>query len=463
MAKNNVQQAEQYNPQRKLIMNTRTIFKVRLIVSFLLLMVSAAFAVQFDVSDYGARPDGVTNNASAIQAAINAAQSAGGGTVFFPPGKAPYIVRSTITIKGDNITLLGYDATIKMAYNRDTAHEINKLILANGADKLTIAGLTLDGNSKSQQQLGYVLLLRDVKGGLIKDCHLKSAVVVMHFARDCSDIISRDCLVSDWFHDAYSLTAENRTGSCHDITYLNCHAIGSFGKGRDGAWEFEDGVQNVWVIDCSVQNANGNGFTVKNHTTWPKPQVTRNINYINCYVTNVTGKNWYLHSRTETNVVRDITLINCSADGRLVMLNDLQNVVISGGRFSGLELGVHNNAKTPLKNFRIDNIQANKFNIWAEGIDLTNVSVHAEGDIGIKLKDGCRDVKLDSCTITGAKKVGIDCGNVPAVINNCFLWDNAVSIAVNGGAGPILTGCHIEGGVPSQCRDGGGNVTIGSR
>ncbi len=41
---------------------------------------------QFNVMDFGAKPDGSTLNTTAIGAAIAAASKAGGGTVIFPPG-----------------------------------------------------------------------------------------------------------------------------------------------------------------------------------------------------------------------------------------------------------------------------------------------------------------------------------------------------------------------------------------
>src|SRR5436190_766324 len=43
-------------------------------------------AGSFDVTSYGAVGDGKTNNTSAIQAALNAASTAGGGTVTIPSG-----------------------------------------------------------------------------------------------------------------------------------------------------------------------------------------------------------------------------------------------------------------------------------------------------------------------------------------------------------------------------------------
>jgi hypothetical protein len=56
-------------------------------------------------ADYGAVGDGITDDAAAIQAAINAANTAGGATIYFPPGT--YIVKSVITVASSNIKFLG--------------------------------------------------------------------------------------------------------------------------------------------------------------------------------------------------------------------------------------------------------------------------------------------------------------------------------------------------------------------
>jgi hypothetical protein len=54
---------------------------------------------------YGAAGNGVADDTVAIQAAINAAQSAGGGIVYFPPGT--YLISSTLTVSADNIQIVG--------------------------------------------------------------------------------------------------------------------------------------------------------------------------------------------------------------------------------------------------------------------------------------------------------------------------------------------------------------------
>lgn len=77
---------------------------------------AADTAVVFDVRDYGATGDGSTDDAAAIQAAIDAAVAAGGGTVLFPEGT--YATTATLTINSGRINLVGsgIDATV-IAYS----------------------------------------------------------------------------------------------------------------------------------------------------------------------------------------------------------------------------------------------------------------------------------------------------------------------------------------------------------
>ena len=57
------------------------------------------------VKDFGAVGDGVTDDTAAIQAAINATQTAGGGIIFVPLGA--YKISSTLTITGNGVVLQG--------------------------------------------------------------------------------------------------------------------------------------------------------------------------------------------------------------------------------------------------------------------------------------------------------------------------------------------------------------------
>jgi hypothetical protein len=77
----------------------------------------------YNVRDYGAKGDGATEDQVAVQNAINAANAAGGGIVYFPPGT--YLVRSpsyetplpALSIPGSRITLRGAGMGLSTLFN----------------------------------------------------------------------------------------------------------------------------------------------------------------------------------------------------------------------------------------------------------------------------------------------------------------------------------------------------------
>ena len=76
---------------------------------FLFLGISAAFAVEFNVKDYGAVGDGVTDDRRAIQSALDAIPYTSGGKIYLPPGI--YKVNAPINIRKSNISFIGAGTT----------------------------------------------------------------------------------------------------------------------------------------------------------------------------------------------------------------------------------------------------------------------------------------------------------------------------------------------------------------
>jgi hypothetical protein len=116
--------------------------------------VQAKLRESVSVKDFGAVGDGVADDTAAIQLAINAAQLAGGGTVFFPAGS--YKVSATLLINQPGVYLLGagmwntnitrsgdYGDTILFTGNDATGAVISKAGISNLTIKST--GLTTSG------------------------------------------------------------------------------------------------------------------------------------------------------------------------------------------------------------------------------------------------------------------------------------------------------------------------------
>jgi len=108
----------------------------------------------FDVTQYGAKGDGSTIDRSAIQDAIDVAEAAGGGVVFFPEGT--YLVDRTVSegvnllINSDNVDLLGVGRSSVIKKNDEPgADEGSYIIRITGSD-CSVRNLTVDGNKANQ-------------------------------------------------------------------------------------------------------------------------------------------------------------------------------------------------------------------------------------------------------------------------------------------------------------------------
>lgn len=132
----------------------------------------AGSALYFNVKDtaYGAVGDGATDDTSAIQAAVNAAAAAGGGTVFFPSGT--YRTTSTITV-GATVSLLGNGPSASVIL---LDHATASIITLGSSFLIlpypSIAGLRI---AASQVNTGSAILASGVTADrLIFNCYLGS-------------------------------------------------------------------------------------------------------------------------------------------------------------------------------------------------------------------------------------------------------------------------------------------------
>lgn len=94
---------------------------------------------------YNAAGDGTTNDTASIQAAIDAAEDAGGGLVYFPPG---IYLSERVRMDGDDVTLFGPGAVLKMSPLGVGAVDTSALLSIAG-DRNSVMFLELDGNKAS--------------------------------------------------------------------------------------------------------------------------------------------------------------------------------------------------------------------------------------------------------------------------------------------------------------------------
>lgn len=146
----------------------------------------------FNVKDFGAFGNGVDNDTTAIQAAIDAVGANGGGVLWFPPGTY-MIARNVgtndhwgIKIPYSNIALMGGQSATLKRFNADiSTYALAYPLLFLGqpdsnntsVSMITVDGLLFEGNNTRHSSSGssendnrYAIIFKNTSSTLIKDC-----------------------------------------------------------------------------------------------------------------------------------------------------------------------------------------------------------------------------------------------------------------------------------------------------
>jgi hypothetical protein len=127
---------------------------------------------RFDVIGYGAVGDGSVNDTTAVAAACSAAIAAGGGEIYFRPGKTFYTDMVTLAAVSVPLRFTG-GGTIKFR----TANSSLIRVDANTAN-IEIVGLRLDGNNVTMTN-NQSALVRAINAAthpvIVRDCELKNS------------------------------------------------------------------------------------------------------------------------------------------------------------------------------------------------------------------------------------------------------------------------------------------------
>jgi len=107
--------------------------------------VQAKFSeVQLSVKDFGAVGNGIADDTVAIQATITSVRTAGGGTVYIPPGT--YKITSTLTLSTNSVIIAGAGIGTSIISNAGTGAVIT---LSNGTYRAAIRDLQISGGSSA--------------------------------------------------------------------------------------------------------------------------------------------------------------------------------------------------------------------------------------------------------------------------------------------------------------------------
>ncbi len=237
------------------------------LIAFSLAGPIALFGAVADISTFGAKPDGKTQNRDAINKAIETVAAAGGGTVEVPPGTwvtGSIQLRSNITLHLQPGAVLeassdasAYDAAEPNASDKfqdfGHSHFHNSLIWGENLENIAITG---------GGRISGTALVRERGAGADKTIALKL----------CRNVTLRDFSILKGGHFAILATGVDNLTIDHIMIDTN----------RDGM--DIDSCRNVRISNCSINSPNDDAITFKGTHALGAARVSENVTITNCLV-----------------------------------------------------------------------------------------------------------------------------------------------------------------------------------
>ncbi len=190
----------------------------------------------YDVRDYGAAGDGLAKDTRAIQRAVDEANAAGGGQVYFSPGKylsGTIILKSGVTLYLETgATLLGSTDTLdypryRPEFKSYTDNYFSQaLIYAENQREIGIAGRgTIDGQGEHFQWKEYrnrpnVIRFVSCKYVTVQDVRMRNSAMWMQHYLDCEFLTIRG--INVYNHCTYNNDMLDIDG-CRNVTISDCY------------------------------------------------------------------------------------------------------------------------------------------------------------------------------------------------------------------------------------------------
>jgi len=259
--------------------------KILMIVCCMQMLIASAFSQrkEFVITAYGAKPDGITNNAAAIQKAIDEASKAGGGKVIVPRGR---FLSGVIHLRSNVELSIHEEAVLLASFNRadyGPSLQASAFIAAEHSKNISITGKGLiDGqcdlliddiykklragelyddewkefNPWHQRRPGEknrprMVEFKNCDGVTIKNIHLQNSTAWVQNYKNCSNIVIDSVHVFSntfWNNDGIDLV------DCKNASVTNCF-INAADDGICLKSEDRNSIcENIYVSNCKVRS-----------------------------------------------------------------------------------------------------------------------------------------------------------------------------------------------------------------
>lgn len=423
--------------------------------------------------DFGAKGDGVTNDTSAIQAALNSLVN--GGRVYFAEGN--YLISSALDIpQNTNIEGAGINKTAIYWVETDTTITSNSTMLrfANntGYNKSSISNLTLN-QKRTERGLGD----NQTYGGILACNRFTIEKVRIHNTvgpgitqATIEDVTIKDCEIYDTGHHPIYFSTGNG-GYVKNVRISN-NFIGT--PAYIATREFDANlikfrfsyggnlIQNIVIENNNmgsgrgvVSTGQGIFISTTTGTICTLENVTIDNNRINTEAVTDTKMDIPIYIGDNT-VGRNISItrnfINSTGVvgtyGMRLLLSDLansNNIVIRQNTVSQCEIGIQSNKSVVSEN----NIQFTKYGFMGiEGKFLMNY-LTSNTDNAIGVYQSTYDLVENIISMTGVGTIGIDFANSTRMM----VVRNKITGAVDGirRVSKTLTGCIVNENLFVNC------------
>lgn len=214
------------------------------------------FGEVFNVKDYGAVGDNVSDDSAAIQDAIDAAEAAGGGVVFFPAPDSRYKCNSTLSIDSNGVRLAGVSDSVILDFSSQASGPAVAFggVFDWGIENLTIlnsygAGLELNRGTVTTGPQTYCAY------GSVKNVNIRGARV----AADNVEI--GKCYMTD-FTNLRSQDGVRKGiavyGFCTSLTFTCCHSLDA----ADDGWQLKN-IMYSQLVACGADGSGGYGYSLQ--------------------------------------------------------------------------------------------------------------------------------------------------------------------------------------------------------